>query len=54
MASPLEWIKEHIFKQTTKDGEIADVPFDQDDFNAMINRGAAIQKMAISQCEFKT
>lgn len=65
MASPLEWIKQHIFKRTVKDGEIADVPFNQDDFNAMMNRGAAIQKMAfnqcvtlianaISQCEFKT
>lgn len=65
MASPLEWIKQHIFKQTIKDGEIADVPFNQDDFNEAMARGAAIQKMAfnqcvtlianaISQCEFKT
>lgn len=65
MASLLDWIKEHVFKQTIKDGEIADVPFNQDGFNALIKQGAAIQKMAfnqcvtlianaISQCEFKT
>ncbi len=65
MATPLEWLKEHVFKRTVKDGEIADVPFDQDDLNAILAQNAAIQKMAfsqcvtlianaISQCEFKT